>query len=146
MKRILFLSLFISSSVALTQILRDRTDTMHVYSLLDGASISFDSVESGYVGGTIIDLGEQGNFIHILISLYDVYAEECYDDSISHEWVGSPKIPLPPVEIDPLGRKHVKYPSSISVPAVAVYYQEWTHEEPTLSGFIEWLRQRKELQ
>lgn len=146
MKRILFLSL-LAGSVAFGQdYFRDHADTIIIS---QDYGLMFETHEEPI--GTVIDLREteeerQQNFSELFLALYDVYADKCYEDSTMYHWAGGPRMPAQPIRIDSLGRKHLDLQQSVSVPAVLMYYEKWEHRQPTLPGFIEWLRQRKELQ
>jgi len=72
-------------------------------------------------------------FTHWLVEDWDAYAAECWADSIYTIWTGWMEEPVVQV---------------VTEKEAEQFYANWgkrgrwTHREPTLSGFIEWLRKR----
>jgi len=76
-----------------------------------------------------------------IISLYDEYAKECYNDSTLIITRDGLDINIPTI-IDSLGRKTIDMSQSFNIPAIYIVKKEWVHKEPTLSGFIEFIKKK----
>ena len=87
-------------------------------------------------------LGNENEYwVAMFLRAYELYEQECYDDSTLYMYSGGPSITIPEYT-DSLGNKVIDARGPFTGHPIHIETKEWIHGEPTLKGFIEFLRRR----